>query len=202
MKIIAPQESVGRMLRWAYGMLLAMGLSMLAYCAYVLGDTWVFQHRTQAVLARQLPEDNTEKTGVLPTPEAMAPGGLIGSIAIARLGVLATIVEGTDTANLRRAVGHVESTGMPGRPGNIGLAGHRDTFFRPLKDIRADDIITVTTVEGEYRYRVISTRVVVPTEVSVLDRSEAEILTLVTCYPFYFLGSAPDRFIVRAERIS
>ena len=111
------------------------------------------------------------------------------------------VVEGTTTSTLRRAAGHIASTGMPGLPGNVGIAAHRDTFFRPLRNIRKDDIITLTTVGAEYRYRVVSMKVVDPGDVSVLNPSDDEILTLVTCYPFYFVGSAPERFVVRAERI-
>jgi sortase A len=84
----------------------------------------------------------------------------------------------------------------------VGIAGHRDTYFRPLRNIRQDDVITLITPLGEYRYRVVSARVVSPTDVEVLDSSDDEVLTLVTCYPFYFVGSAPDRFIVRAERVT
>jgi sortase A len=80
--------------------------------------------------------------------------------------------------------------------------GHRDTFFRPLRNIQRNDIITLTTLGGEYRYRVVSTKVVGPYDIAVLDSDENEILTLVTCYPFYFVGSAPDRFVVRAERVT
>jgi sortase A len=87
-------------------------------------------------------------------------------------------------------------------PGNVGIAGHRDTFFRPLRNIQRNDIITLTTLHGEYRYRVVSTKVVGPYDIAVLDSDGNEILTLVTCYPFYFVGSAPDRFIVRAERVT
>ena len=83
----------------------------------------------------------------------------------------------------------------------MGIAAHRDTFFRPLRNIRKNDIITLTTITAEYRYRVVSTKVVDPADVSVLNAGDREILTLVTCYPFYFVGSAPDRFVVRAERI-
>jgi sortase A len=90
---------------------------------------------------------------------------------------------------------------MPGVPGNVAIAAHRDTFFRPLRNIRKNDIITLTTVGAEYRYRVVSTKVVDPEDVSVLNPSDNEILTLVTCYPFFFVGSAPERFVVRAERI-
>jgi sortase A len=102
---------------------------------------------------------------------------------------------------LGRGAGHIPQSGMPGQSGNIALAGHRDTCFRPLRDIVQDDLITLTTLHGEYRYRVVSLKVVAPTDVSVLRHTEKEILTLVTCFPFYFLGSAPERFIVRAERV-
>ena len=131
----------------------------------------------------------------------LAADGLIGRIEIQRLGLSAIVVEGTTSTTLRRAVGHIPGTALPGQPGNIGISGHRDTFFRPLRNILQNDIITLTTLLGEYRYRVVSTRIVGPNDVAVLDPSQDEILTLVTCYPFYFVGSAPDRFIVRAERV-
>ena len=90
---------------------------------------------------------------------------------------------------------------MPGQQGNAALTGHRDTFFRPLRNIRENDIIEITTLEGQFRYRVVSRRVVSPDDLSVLNPGTGEILTLVTCYPFYYVGAAPDRFIVRAERL-
>jgi sortase A len=93
-------------------------------------------------------------------------------------------------------------TALPGQRGNVGIAAHRDTFFRPLRNIQRDDVIVLTTLRGEYRYRVVSTKVVSPYDVEVLNSDGTEILTLVTCYPFYFVGSAPERFIVRAERIA
>jgi sortase A len=111
------------------------------------------------------------------------------------------VVEGDDHRTLRRAVGHIPGTSLPGQAGNTALTGHRDTFFRPLRNIRPDDIVTLTTLNGEYRYRVLSTQVVSPENVSVLEPGQNEILTLITCHPFYFVGAAPDRFIVRAERI-
>ena len=117
-----------------------------------------------------------------------------------RLGVSVMVIEGISSKTLRRAAGHIPGTAMPGNLGNSAISAHRDTFFRPLRNIRQDDIITVTTPLAEYRYRVISFRIVAPTDVSVLEPSVNEILTLVTCYPFYFVGAAPDRFIVRAER--
>ena len=83
----------------------------------------------------------------------------------------------------------------------MGVAAHRDTFFRPLEQVRVDDVIVFTTPAAQYRYRVVSSRIVDPADVSVLDGGEREILTLVTCYPFYFVGPAPNRFVVRAERL-
>ena len=111
------------------------------------------------------------------------------------------VTEGTSSATLSRAVGHIPGTALPGQSGNVGLFGRRDTFFRPLRNIQRNGIITLTTLLGEYRYRVVSTTVVDPHEIAVLSSSEKQILTLTTCYPFYFVGSAPDHFIVRAERI-
>jgi sortase A len=102
---------------------------------------------------------------------------------------------------MRRAVGHIPGTALPGERGNVGISGHRDTFFRPLRNIQRNDIIILTTLVSEYRYRVVSTRIVSPNDVAVLDQNGSETLTLVTCYPFYFVGSAPNRFIVRAERV-
>jgi sortase A len=111
------------------------------------------------------------------------------------------IMEGIDGRTLRHAVGHIPGTPLPGQQGNVAIAGHRDTFFRGLRNIRKDDEITLTTLNGTYRYRVDSTQVVAPEHTEVLDDSGEAILTLVTCYPFYFVGSAPKRFVVRAHRI-
>jgi sortase A len=112
------------------------------------------------------------------------------------------ILEGTDDRTLRRAVGHIPGTPKPGQSGNVGIAGHRDTFFRALRNVHEDDEITLMTLEGSYRYRVDGITVVGPEDTQVLDNSGGDILTLVTCFPFNFLGPAPRRFIVRAQRIS
>jgi sortase A len=127
-----------------------------------------------------------------------ARGSLIGRIEIPRLDVSAIIRAGSDSRTLRLAVGHIPGTAMPGEAGNIGLAAHRDTFFRRLSDIRADDDIRLVTPEGTYTFRVARTLIVEPSDVWVLDATGAPALTLVTCYPFTYIGSAPRRFIVRA----
>ena len=125
---------------------------------------------------------------------------LVGRIEVPRIGLSAIVREGVDDRTLDRAVGHVPQTALPGEAGNVAFAGHRDTFFRPLRHIRAGDRIVVTTPEGEFDYVVRETRVVPPTDVSVLDPTPRPTLTLVTCHPFNFVGNAPNRFIVRAEQ--
>jgi sortase A len=112
------------------------------------------------------------------------------------------VLPGTDDTILDRAVGHIEDTARPGTDGNLGIAGHRDGFFRGLKDIVRGDAIELETLNGKEAYRVERTWVVDPEDVSVLDPTSTPVLTLVTCYPFYFVGSAPRRFIVRAVRVS
>ena len=102
---------------------------------------------------------------------------------------------------LRLGAGHIAGTPLPGEPGNSGIAGHRDTFFRELKDIRSNDEIQLQTATGLFRYEVDWVKVVAPDDTSVLAPSTESALTLVTCYPFQFLGSAPQRFVVRAHKV-
>jgi sortase A len=113
----------------------------------------------------------------------------------------AIVREGTDAITLERSVGHVPYTALPGEPGNVAIAAHRDTFFRGLGQIRPDDVITFSTLTGRYRYQVEYTRVVSPKDVSVIGHTPDSELTLITCYPFHYIGAAPNRFIVRAKQI-
>jgi sortase A len=110
------------------------------------------------------------------------------------------VLPGTDDFVLDRAVGHIDDTALPGTDGNSGIAGHRDGYFRGLKDIAAGDAIELETLKGREMYHVERIWIVNPENVSVLDPTPVRSLTLVTCYPFYFIGSAPQRFIVRAVR--
>lgn len=197
MRLVVSRTSARLVLRWTQYSLLAGALSVFCYTGFVLADTWIFQVRENRHLDSLL---HNVRAATNRTPLA-AVGGLIGRITIPRLGVSVIIAEGVDNITLRRAAGHIPGTALPGHAGNIGISAHRDTFFRPLRNIRRDDIITLTTLLGEFHYRVMWTKVVHPNDVAVLDRSEKEILTLVTCYPFYFIGPAPYRFIVRAERV-
>jgi sortase A len=122
-------------------------------------------------------------------------------IRIPKIRLEVPVLPGTDDRTLDRGVGHIEDTAQPGTEGNSGIAGHRDGFFRGLKDITPGDAIELDTLQGKLVYRVERTWVVDPKEVSVLDPTPIRALTLVTCFPFYFVGSAPQRFIVRAVRV-
>ena len=110
--------------------------------------------------------------------------------------------EGIDGDTLQLAIGHIPATALPGQAGNVGVAGHRDTFFRGLKDLRTKDEIQFSTLSGDFKYVVESLIIVEPDDVGVLAPSSEKVLTLVTCYPFSCFGSAPKRFIVRARQVS
>jgi sortase A len=122
-------------------------------------------------------------------------------LRIPKIRLEVAVLPGTDDATLDRGLGHIEDTALPGAAGNAGIAGHRDGFFRGLKDILPGDTIELDTLDRKETYRVERTWIVDPSDVSVLDPTPAATLTLVTCYPFYFVGSAPQRFIVRAVRV-
>ena len=194
MRLVITQKSLRRILRWTQRVLLAGAVSMLAYCGFVLMDAWIFQKWERRQLERLLTDPQEANGGVRQTDSATSPknsppavtDGLIGRIAIPRLGLSAIVIEGISRTTLRRAVGHIPGTALPGQLGNVGISGHRDTFFRPLRNIQQNDIITLTTLLGEYHYRVVSTKVVRENDVAVLNPSRNEILTLVTCYPFYW----------------
>jgi sortase A len=171
---------------------------LLGYSGFVLVDAWAFQRREGMDLDRLLSDRRAASEG---TPVS-ATNGLIGRMVIPRLGLSAVVVEGIGRTTLRRGVGHIPGTALPGEPGNVGLSGHRDTFFRPLKDLRIKDEIQFSTLKGDFKYEVESLRVVEPRSVGVLASSKENVLTLVTCYPFFYIGAAPRRFVVRARQVS
>ena len=122
----------------------------------------------------------------------------VATLRIDRLHIHVPVFGNTDESSLNRGVGWIAGTAQPGESGNIGIAGHRDGFFRGLKDIVIGDVIEISTRNGKAMYAVDQTEVVDPDDVSVLEPRNRPTLTLVTCYPFYFVGSAPQRFIVQA----
>ena len=189
-------------LRLSQRVMFAGAFSLLGYCCFVLVNSWLFQGRQRLEFERLIADGPPHAGGSLaPVSTPIVSGGLVGRIEIPSLSFSAILIEGTTRETLQRAVGHIAGTARPGQAGNVGISGHRDTFFRPLRHIHRDDLITLTTLDGRFNYRVVSMRVVDPSEVSVLEGGKGESLTLVTCYPFYFVGPAPDRFVVHAERL-
>ena len=151
---------------------------------------------------RTLPPQSAPTARRAPEPPMVIPRDeVVGRLEIPRLGLRAIVREGSDEDTLRRAVGHLPSSPVPGQPGNVAIAGHRDTFFRPLQGIRVNDRITFETLRGRYEYAVQSVKVVEPDDVGVLRASTQPELTMITCYPFHYIGSAPKRFIVEARQI-
>jgi sortase A len=126
----------------------------------------------------------------------------VESLAVLRIPSLhleVPVLEGTDAVTLNRGVGRIAGTSLPGEGGNIGIAGHRDGFFRRLKDIRTGDAIELVTISGTDVFVVDQIRITSPADVSALRPRAKHSLTLVTCYPFYFVGPAPSRYIVEAS---
>jgi sortase A len=202
---ISPSRRSRYLLRWSRNFFLAAGISILGYCGYVLIDAKFYQESETRRFQQQISDFKSGVPGggrVEAASVHQSAGNPLGEIELTRIGVTAMILEGTDELTLRRAVGHISGTPLPGQPGNVGIAGHRDTFFRALRHVQQNDEITLMTVHGSYRYRVDSIKVVGPEDTRVLDPTDADVLTLVTCFPFYFVGPAPKRFIVRAQRIS
>lgn len=199
--------------RWLQRAFLVLGLFLLMLWSGSFLDSHAFQVvQSQAFEdalrdAKAIPGVSAPRTAAVVKPGASDPKGasepeaVLGRIVIPRLRIAAMVAEGTDNRTLGRAVGHIPSTALPGWPGNCGLAGHRDTFLRGLGKVRVDDVIRIVTLEGTYRYQVEWTEIVEPQRVDVLDSTATRSLTLVTCYPFAFVGRAPQRFVVRARQL-
>ena len=172
---------------------------------------WVWSLVRGALYQREASRQFEEQTRNAPqrpstvppvVPPEPRPGTVIGRLEIPRLHLSAMVREGTDSHTLGIALGHVRGTAMPGAPGNVGVAGHRDTLFRCLRNITKDDRIVFQTTYGDYTYQVDTTKIVKPTDVAVLAPAAHSEITLVTCYPFYYVGAAPDRFVVHARLLS
>lgn len=121
-------------------------------------------------------------------------------LRIPSLNLVVPVFEGTSEENLNRGAGRIEGTARIGEPGNVGIAAHRDGFFRVLKDAQIGDVLLLERLEATDAYRIVAMTIVEPSDVSVLAATATHSITLVTCYPFYYIGSAPQRFIVRAEK--
>lgn len=218
----APQTPKVPISRWVEAVLLSVGFLCLLWVGGTLGYASLTQRYEnyqldQAIRGRPVTWIGflrsirwTRSETASPVPEEQVRrdrppielGGLIGRVEVPRLQLSATVREGVEEKTLRRAVGHVPNTALPGEPGNFGIAAHRDTYFRGLRDVRKGDLIRVVTPERTFEYEVDSMKIVLPENVEVLDPTSEPVVTLVTCYPFNYVGSAPKRFIVRARQIS
>jgi len=193
-----------RLLEKAFWLIAAATLSVYAL-------TVAERHFYQLYLDRQFTEMLE-----LPIPAAQAPGlpsavtlqhaklaegEVVGRLEIKSIQLSAMVAEGVSSTTLRRSIGHVPGTSLPGATGNVSLSAHRDSFFRHVGDLHKDDLISITTLAGTFDYAVESTSIVDPGDVEVLRDVGRPTVTLVTCYPFYYVGPAPKRFIVHAGLI-
>jgi sortase A len=187
-------------------LLLIAGAAMLTWCVVWIGDGVLAQRIARESLETLLPVPLSpargEATPVAPRDSVPHIGAPIAALSIPRIELSAAVLHGSDARTLRRGPGHLEHTALPGEPGHVVIAGHRDSFFRRLQYIRPGDDIFLDTTAGRLRYQVTSLRVVDPHDVGVIAPAEDSVLTLITCYPFSVFGNAPNRFVVRAVAVT
>jgi LPXTG-site transpeptidase (sortase) family protein len=191
---------------WFERLLWVAAVSMLGFSIFMWFEGRIYQFYLNSQFEDAL--DAQQLAGAQHTPEALEAAAArarvamqpyLGRLDIPRLDLSVMLLDGADYHTLLLGIGHIPGTALPGQPGNAGIAGHRDTFFRGLAGIRENDDITVKTFDGEFHYVVDAIRIVAPEDVSVLAHSDQPMLTLVTCYPFGIFGPAPNRFIVHAS---
>jgi len=180
-------------IRLIYRSLLAAGIIALLWVGGQLGYAKTYQ-LYQLSRLKSRPAFANENG-----PSSLRNGDLVGRLDILERKISVVVVEGIDEETLAIAAGHVPGTSLPGSNGNVVIAAHRDTFFRELRNIHPGNTIQLSTPRGTFEYTVTNTEIVKPSETRVLESSGRSELTLVTCYPFSFLGAAPKRFIVHAR---
>jgi sortase A len=185
-------------LRCTRGLLFLTGALAISYVALTLLHARLYQKAADITLKKQI--SARQQHGAILSTAVANQGDVLGRIEIPRLGVTIAILEGTAAQTLRLGVGHIKGTALPREPGNSGIAGHRDTFFRSLKDIRTNDEIRIQTASGISRYQVDWERIVDPDNTGVLGPAAEDSITLITCYPFQLIGAAPERFVVHAYK--
>ena len=187
--------------------LIALGVACLIFYSVVTVHAWRYQRaaksQVEQMISIERPGTPTAVSDRMPVAsKPLEPGEIIGRVDIPRLKLSAAVAEGDDDKTLGKAVGHLPDTPLPWhRRGNVALAAHRDGLFRSLEGIRLDDDIRIVTSRGEYHYRVTKTHIVDPEDVWVIAPTDTPTITLITCYPFSFVGNAPRRFIVKAELV-
>ena len=183
--------------RW----LLCFGSALIIGGAVVLGWRWWNLYEAKKAQQRAQEWLSPKTVGPRRKPRAVRHGDVIGELEIPGLDISVAVFEGDDARILSLGAGHIPKTALPPGGGNIGIAAHRDSYFRPLRLIRVNDLIELKTPAGASRYAVTETKIVRPSDIGVLATAPGWDLTLVTCYPFYYIGSAPERFIVHARKI-
>jgi sortase A len=195
-------------LTWLERALWTAGCCALGYYMFINVDASL----TQRQLTRSFEKSKTHvgvtaqttldySTADVHQAPARSGSRLVGRLGIPKLDVSSVILEGVGPQTLRVALGHVPGTSLPGQPGNVVIAGHRDTFFRPLRKIAIGDEVSVETSARTYYYQVRSFEIVDPRNVNALRFHNKNELTLITCYPFSYIGPAPMRFVVHAEPV-
>jgi sortase A len=181
-------------------LLIAAGAALLFMGARDYFGARLGQSEAARDFERPIPDTSETRAAVQPaTTRPLAVGDTLAKLKIPRLGTELYVVEGDGARELRRGPGHLAGSAMPGGDGNCIIAGHRDTHFRVLKDIREGDDIVLETQTGQYLYRVKHTHIVTPDDTDSLRPTATPELNLITCYPFYYVGSAPKRFVVEAQ---
>jgi LPXTG-site transpeptidase (sortase) family protein len=184
--------------RWLARLLVAGGAAVLLWAAADQMATASYRRYYEAALESMRTSPATEEGHT--APASLAIGEPIGTLEIARVGLSGVVLEGDEDSVLDRAIGHLPDTPLPWHTGNSALAAHRDALFRPLKGIRLGDILRLRTPHGDFEYLVREILIVKPDALWVLDPAPVSMLTLISCWPFNYIGAAPERFIVRAER--
>jgi sortase A len=178
-----------------------LGLACLAWAGAEYFQQSRFQRDQQRTLEQVMKAPPAPAAPVAPPREQLPYQALVGRLEISRISLSAIVSEGDDEATLKKAIGHLPDTVLPWESGNSAMAAHRDTFFRPLRHVKVGDEVRLTSPRGVFTYRVSDTFITTPSDVGILRPHGRNELTLVTCYPFDYVGDAPQRFIVRADRI-
>jgi sortase A len=180
-------------------LLLAGGACLFYVGAREYFDSRAGQHQAAREFERPISDSPVTRASVAAPSRGVRRGETLAKLKIPRLEAELFVIEGDGPRELRRGPGHLSGTALPGEKGNCVIAGHRDTHFRVLKDIREGDDIVLQTDAGQYLYRVRKMHIVSPENTSALRPTSTAALNLITCYPFYYVGSAPKRFVVEAQ---
>ena len=177
-------------MRLAQRGLLGSGIAILGYAGGSIAYAQIYQRYESATFMREVVAEK-------PAPD-LIEGDIVGKLEIPRIGISVMVLQGVDEDTLHLGAGHVPGTPLPGIEGNVAIAAHRDTFFRKLEGVQPQDIIQFSTRSGTFGYRVAFTEIVEPEDTRVIESRGVPELTLISCFPFYFVGAAPHRFIVHA----